>query len=114
VALSWVIEGELVVDAEVKILGRVRADVIAGGKVEIWNGGELVGNVKAASLDIEEGAFFTGTSEMVSPDGKPRLELERGPLAELEAGPAAPPTIAADASHHEDAASEDEALPADR
>lgn len=85
VSQAGVIDGELVEADEVKILGRVRADVVAGGKVEIWNGGELVGNVKAASLDIEEGAFFTGTSEMVTPDGKPRLKLTPSPLGELEA-----------------------------
>lgn len=85
VSQAGVVDGELIEADEVKILGRVRADVIAGGKVEIWNGGELIGNVKAASLDIEEGAFFTGTSEMVTPDGKPRLKLGREPFAELEA-----------------------------
>lgn len=67
------IEGELIEADEVKILGRVRADVISGGKVEIWSGGELIGNVRSASLDIEEGAFFTGTSEMLGPDGTPRV-----------------------------------------
>lgn len=53
-----------------KVLGRVVADVRATGKVEIWKGGHLVGDVKARTLDIEEGAYFTGRSEMVGEDGK--------------------------------------------
>lgn len=85
ISQAGIVDGELIEADEVKILGRVRADVVAGGKVEIWKGGELIGNVKAASLDIEEGAFFTGTSEMVAPDGQPRLKLAREPFAELEA-----------------------------
>ncbi|HZJ09806.1 MAG TPA: polymer-forming cytoskeletal protein [Trueperaceae bacterium] len=83
VSQAGVVEGELVEADEVKILGRVRADVVAGGKVEIWSGGELIGNVRAASLDIEEGAFFTGTSEMLAPDGTPRASLASQPLAAL-------------------------------
>lgn len=70
VAEAGVIEGSLVTADEVKVLGRVVADVHAGGKVEIWKGGRLIGDVKARALDIEEGAFFTGRSEMVGEDGE--------------------------------------------
>ncbi|HKI57479.1 MAG TPA: polymer-forming cytoskeletal protein [Trueperaceae bacterium] len=65
VAEAGVIEGEHVEADEVKILGRVRANVTARGKIEIWKDGQLEGNVRAAALDIEEGASFTGRSEMV-------------------------------------------------
>ncbi|HKI58885.1 MAG TPA: polymer-forming cytoskeletal protein [Trueperaceae bacterium] len=72
VAEAGVIEGENVEADEVKILGRVRANVNARGKIEIWKDGQLEGNVRATALDIEEGASFTGRSEMV-PAGKGRL-----------------------------------------
>jgi len=85
VSKAGFIEGDLIEADEVKILGRVRANVVSGGKVEIWSGGELVGNVRAASLDIEEGAFFTGTSEMVGPDGSPRVSVEGRQAGELAA-----------------------------
>ncbi len=70
VAESGLVEGSLVEAEEVKVLGRVVADVRAAGKVEIWKGGHLVGDVRARALDIEEGAYFTGRSEMVGEDGK--------------------------------------------
>lgn len=83
VAEAGVVEGDRIDADEVKILGRVVATVHARGKVEIWKGGELVGDVRAASLDIEEGARFTGRSEMMA-DGEetlPRRPSTRG-LAE--------------------------------
>lgn len=64
VAEAGVVEGDRVEADEVKILGRVIAAVHAHGKVEIWKGGELIGDVRAAALDIEDGARFTGRSEM--------------------------------------------------
>lgn len=76
VAEAGVVEGAWVVADHVKIIGRVEVESLtARGKVEIWRGGELIGDVKAASLDIEEGARFTGRSEMTDaptplPDGK--------------------------------------------
>ncbi len=48
--------------ADVRIAGEVVADVRASGTVELWNGGRLEGDVRAASLDIEEGATFLGRS----------------------------------------------------
>jgi len=80
VAEAGVIEGEVVEADEVKILGKVRANVDAKGKIEIWKDGLLEGNVRAAALDIEEGASFTGRSEMTA--GKraaPRLPESAGP-----------------------------------
>jgi len=66
VAEAGIIEGERVEADEVKILGKVRANVDAKGKIEIWKDGLLEGNVRAAALDIEEGASFTGRSEMTA------------------------------------------------
>ena len=65
VAEAGLVEGSSVEAADVKIIGKVVVErLVASGKVEIWNGGELIGDVMAASLDIEEGARFTGRSEM--------------------------------------------------
>lgn len=64
VAEAGVIRGERIEASEVKILGRVEADVHATGKIEIWKDGVLIGDVRASALDIEEGAAFTGRSEM--------------------------------------------------
>lgn len=64
VAASGVIEGELVTAEHMKILGRVKANVKVTGRIEIWRSGQLEGDVRATSLDIEDGATFTGRSEM--------------------------------------------------
>lgn len=67
VAEAGLVEGSWVVADEVKIIGTVKVESLtAHGKVEIWRGGELVGDVQAAALDIEEGARFTGRSEMTT------------------------------------------------
>jgi len=89
VAETGVIEGGLVKAGEIRILGCVRANVEASGKIEIWKKGELEGNVRAKALDIEEGATFSGRSEMIS--GKPHSlqsipEVKGEAVAPLKAG----------------------------
>ncbi len=65
VAESGVVACDTLVADEVKIIGKVTVGLLeASGKVEIWCGGELVGDVRAAALDIEDGAIFTGRSDM--------------------------------------------------
>lgn len=64
VAAEGMIRGDRVKAEQVRILGVVEAAVAAAGKVEIWRGGRLEGDVRAAALDIEEGATFSGRSEM--------------------------------------------------
>ena len=76
VAAEGVIRGSLVEAADVRILGEVVADVVATGKIEIWEGGRLTGDVKAAALDIEEGAHFEGRSEMRPAGAVARLPEE--------------------------------------
>lgn len=83
VAETGIIEGERVVAREVKILGRIQADVTASAKIEIWQSGCLQGDVRAAALDIEEGAVFAGRSEMNAQGGaRKALTTEAGPLPE--------------------------------
>jgi cytoskeletal protein CcmA (bactofilin family) len=64
VAEFGVVEGETIRAHEVRVLGRVKANVESTGKIEIWQKGELIGDIRATSLDIEEGATFIGRSEM--------------------------------------------------
>ena len=87
VADAGVIEGALIEAVEVKILGRVCADVHASGKIEIWKNGILVGDVRAVALDIEEGASFTGRSEMTREGGPAVARLpSSGPSEAVPAG----------------------------
>ncbi len=121
VAEAGVIEGELVEADEVKILGKVRANVDAKGKIEIWKDGLLEGNVRAAALDIEEGASFTGRSEMTAGQRPaPRLPESASPSrpatlsgeAAATLGPSVPERAGAAESPNgarEDAASEEAA-----
>lgn len=94
VAAEGTVQGERIEAEHVRILGNVEGLVSAAGKVEIWRGGRLEGDVRAASLDIEEGASFTGRSEM-RPAGVPAAlpgaglsgtEGEPESESELEAG----------------------------
>jgi cytoskeletal protein CcmA (bactofilin family) len=74
IAESAIIEGSYIHADVVKIIGTVRADVWAHGKVEIWRTGKLTGNIYAASLDIEEGATFVGSSDM-QPAGYTKMPI---------------------------------------
>lgn len=89
IAEAGVVEGDRVEADEVKILGRVVAAVHAHGKVEIWKGGELVGDVRAAALDIEDGARFTGRSEMT--EGTAGTSTAAGGATRVAAAPAGTP-----------------------
>jgi len=88
VAESGVVEAETLMADEVKIIGTVRAgQLVVSGKVEIWKGGELVGDVRAAALDIEDGARFTGRSEMTSDEGVGPVPESPGPRSAADAEP---------------------------
>jgi len=73
VAKDGVVDGASIVAEALVVLGRVRGAVRVSGKVEVWKGGVLEGDVRAGSLDIEDGATFVGRSEMALPDGPPQL-----------------------------------------
>lgn len=95
VAEAGVVEGASVEAAEVKIIGRMVVErLVVSGKVEIWRGGELIGDVRAAALDIEEGALFTGRSEMVAGQG---ASLDAGAPGHM-AGPHGAHTAASEAA----------------
>jgi len=80
--------------ADVRIAGEIVADVHAAGTVELWNGGRLEGDVRAASLDIEEGATFLGRS--LSPDAEAPTQVAEA--SSSQGAVVAPPDDAASSS----------------
>jgi len=70
---------------EIVVLGTVRGNVNATDRVDIRAGGALTGDVAAARISIEDGAFFKGGIDIKKPDAK-------------AAAPAAAATPAAEAS----------------
>ena len=56
---------------EIVILGKVRGNVSASDRVEIRAEGSLTGDVSAARISIEDGAFFKGGIDIRKPEAKP-------------------------------------------
>ena len=56
---------------EVVVLGKVRGNVTASDRVDIRSEGSLTGDVAAARISIEDGAYFKGGSDIRKPgEGK--------------------------------------------
>jgi cytoskeletal protein CcmA (bactofilin family) len=55
---------------EIVVLGKVRGDVSATDRVDIRAEGALTGNVAAARISIEDGAFFKGGIDIKKPEAK--------------------------------------------
>jgi cytoskeletal protein CcmA (bactofilin family) len=62
--------GANVTAREVVVLGKVRGNVTATDRVDIRAEGALSGDVAAARISIEDGAFFKGGIDIRKPDGK--------------------------------------------
>jgi cytoskeletal protein CcmA (bactofilin family) len=56
---------------EVVVLGKVRGNVTASDRVDIRAEGALTGDVAAARISIEDGAFFKGGIDIRKPEAKP-------------------------------------------
>jgi cytoskeletal protein CcmA (bactofilin family) len=56
---------------EIVVLGKVKGNVTASDRVDIRAEGALNGDVCAARISIEDGAFFKGGIDIRKPDGKP-------------------------------------------
>jgi cytoskeletal protein CcmA (bactofilin family) len=56
---------------EIVVLGKVRGNVSASDRVDIRAEGALTGDVAAARISIEDGAFFKGGIDIRKPEGKP-------------------------------------------
>lgn len=69
---------------EIVVLGKVRGNVTATDRVDVRAEGSLTGDVAAARISIEDGAFFKGGIDIRKPDAKPGT-------APTSAAPAAEP-----------------------
>ncbi|MGC9159589.1 MAG: bactofilin family protein [Terracidiphilus sp.] len=56
---------------EIVILGKVRGNIFASDRVDIRAEGSLTGDVTAARISIEDGAFFKGGIDIRKPDTRP-------------------------------------------
>lgn len=75
---------------EVVVLGKVRGNVSATDRVDIRAEGSLNGDVAAARISIEDGAFFKGGIDIRKPDAKPaQAASAAGPVAVASAAPMA-------------------------
>jgi cytoskeletal protein CcmA (bactofilin family) len=64
---------------EVVVLGKVRGNVTAADRVDIRAEGALTGDVAAARISIEDGAFFKGGIDIRKPDQKPAATTATAP-----------------------------------
>jgi cytoskeletal protein CcmA (bactofilin family) len=55
---------------EIVILGKIRGNVSASDRVDIRAEGSLTGDVAAARISIEDGAFFKGGIDIRKPEAK--------------------------------------------
>jgi cytoskeletal protein CcmA (bactofilin family) len=63
--------GANVTAREVVVMGKVRGNVSASDRVDIRAEGALSGDVSAARISIEDGAFFKGGIDIRKADAKP-------------------------------------------
>ena len=73
-----------IIKAEIKtksvvVYGKVHGNIVASDRIEIKNGAEMVGDVKAAMLSIEPGAIFVGKSEVGTPSVQPKQNQSSAP-----------------------------------
>ena len=66
------VEGEILAQ-NVGIRGQLKGSVTAQGKVEIKKDADILGDIKAKSISVEEGAYFKGSIEL---DRKPHRKAE--------------------------------------
>jgi len=58
---------------EIVVLGKIRGNVSASDRVDIRAEGALTGDVVAARISIEDGAYFKGYIDICKPDAKPAV-----------------------------------------
>jgi cytoskeletal protein CcmA (bactofilin family) len=67
---------------EVDVQGRIEGDVVTDEKISIRKGGQLVGDIKAAGIVIEDGAYFKGSIDIVRRTPEMVKKGEPAPLKE--------------------------------
>ncbi|MGA3049104.1 MAG: polymer-forming cytoskeletal protein [Terracidiphilus sp.] len=70
---------------EIVVLGKVRGNVTATDRVDIRAEGSLSGDVAAARISIEDGAFFKGGIDIRKPDAKPTAVPTPAPVEAAKA-----------------------------
>ena len=60
-----------IIAREIVVLGKIRGNVTATDRVDIRAEGALTGDVAAARISIEDGAFFKGGIDIRKPEAKP-------------------------------------------
>src|SRR6202045_369958 len=75
-----------IVAREIVVLGKVRGNCQASDRVDIRSEGSLTGDVIAARISIEDGAFFKGGIDIRKPGG---TDLKGGPATPASTEPVA-------------------------
>ena len=70
VGQSGVVEADIEAD-NIVIQGQITGNVLARKQLEIQSSGQLLGDCKAKSIDIREGAIFEGRSNMIRSSATP-------------------------------------------
>src|ERR1700694_1912464 len=70
---------------EIVVLGKVRGNITASDRVDIRSDGSLTGDVVAARISIEDGAFFKGGIDIRKGGQKANGEDAKAPSAAAEA-----------------------------
>ena len=86
IALPWGRNGQVAANIsarEIVVLGKVRGNCQASDRIDIRSEGSLTGDVIAARISIEDGAFFKGGIDIRKPgaDGKSTAGAEKEPIA---------------------------------
>jgi cytoskeletal protein CcmA (bactofilin family) len=66
---------------EIVVLGKVRGNLTASDRVDIRSDGSLTGDVVAARISIEDGAFFKGGIDIRKGGQKPNGEEVKTPVS---------------------------------
>jgi cytoskeletal protein CcmA (bactofilin family) len=70
---------------EIVVLGKVRGNLTASDRVDIRSDGSLTGDVVAARISIEDGAFFKGGIDIRKAGGKPEEVKKESSVSAPEA-----------------------------
>jgi len=74
--------------SNIQVWGAIKGSIVASGRLEILPTGRVWGEIKVASLLIDEGGLFRGQSSMAGNEHEPfLLESPEPPPAEVEATP---------------------------
>ena len=108
--------GEIVADIEAReiiVLGKVRGNCRASDRVDIRNGGSLMGNVITPRITIDDGACFKGGVEIRNPAEVSRRVVAVGGSAPAESYDRKAEESSSQGRHlkREDGSDEDDALP---